>query len=566
MALKLGRAVVGLGRLAGAAGEREAVLRAALRAGVTAFETATYHGARRRPGEETPRRPGGAARNPASSVSLHLFAGDGAADAVLVNALKSETRCDGRPSPASRLLASSPTRPDPPFGPPPPPILLQPNSSRDRSSVTVLTRVGLVEGRRKSELAVRFQGREEGAPFSTVDEVTANVLDPDFLRAEVRAAAERLGGYVDGVVLVNPEDYVVSRANRHLQHPKATSSAARGAAARGAAARGATPGAVSGTMSGFGAVAPSGSVLLANGTAGGGGVVGGASEFTLAASADRWAHELRDHLRTAFAVLEEEVAAGRLRHYGVASEGFGETQSALAGFDPRPLVGLAADAARLVHSAHKRTTPSSLALLEIAANPVERRAIQTLGPWARGLGLAVVLQRPLTARDRSGAPVPLIDPDITLARGRDDYSALLAALRDRFAVPSEPLAPDASEDDVATVEACQWMLSLLDQMVRVWERVREMESEGDGGRRRGESVRVSGGRGKQGARGEEVSLWLRSDARRTRKSRSTRPRFTGKRTSSPRSSRSSATSSKLLTKKAAPSSPASSTPTDGTLR
>lgn len=121
--------------------------------------------------------------------------------------------------------------------------------------------------------------------------------------------------------------------------------------------------------------------------------------------------EVRTRITAAFTFLEEQVAAGRIRYYGVSSNTLSEPASSRGSID----------LAWLWQCALAVSSRPHFKLLELPYNLVEREAAEpgdgAPGVLARAhaLGLIVLGNRPLTARWRDGT--------VRLAAPRDDGAA-----------------------------------------------------------------------------------------------------------------------------------------------
>ena len=111
-----------------------------------------------------------------------------------------------------------------------------------------------------------------------------------------------------------------------------------------------------------------------------------------------------ERIYDAFVALEQEVAAGRIRSYGVSSNGFSEPGTSDGHLPYEDLVSLAHKAARYAgNDAHAFTT------LQFPLNLLERDG-EACAVWAKGKGLRVLANRPLNAQ-RAGRMYRLADYD-----------------------------------------------------------------------------------------------------------------------------------------------------------
>jgi len=109
--------------------------------------------------------------------------------------------------------------------------------------------------------------------------------------------------------------------------------------------------------------------------------------------------ELFRRIFCAFEFLEQQVSNGKIRGYGISSNGFSLASSETNHVPFQPLMDLAAEAAKSVGN-----TSHSFIALQMPINILEREAISSGGAaeWAKQVGLKVIANRPLNAFDASG--------------------------------------------------------------------------------------------------------------------------------------------------------------------
>lgn len=232
------------------------------------------------------------------------------------------------------------------------------------------------------------------------------------------------------MMVVNPEDYVVGRLNRFTGRDDDKNDAGR-------------------------------SSLL----------IGQSSEHVT-----KWHKAVRSLLEDSFVALNQQVLSGRLGGFGVSSEGLAELDGPGV-LHPSVISGAAANAAQRAGM----TGLGGLRCIALPGNPVERRTWRGIGQWAANRNLGTLLTRPFTARDASGAPVPLDDiPPALLSVGaatsnsqaeaavEASYEAVLGHAREWFRVPGESdeewTSTYTADEREGFAESSAFVLELLEQM------------------------------------------------------------------------------------------------------
>ncbi len=114
--------------------------------------------------------------------------------------------------------------------------------------------------------------------------------------------------------------------------------------------------------------------------------------------------EMLQRILDAFIALEEEVAKGRIKSYGVSSNSFSKRRNDQEFLPCEDLIALAQNAAKLAgNNRHHLTT------LQLPINLLEREGLKCAA-WAKANGLRVLVNRPLNAQ-KGGAMYRLADYD-----------------------------------------------------------------------------------------------------------------------------------------------------------
>ncbi|KAA0155589.1 hypothetical protein FNF29_01506 [Cafeteria roenbergensis] len=175
----------------------------------------------------------------------------------------------------------------------------------------------------------------------------------------------------------------------------------------------------------------------------------------------KWDSELRGLLRDSFGRLNSLCEKGVLGGYGVSSEAL-EMGAGPAALHPNTITAAAAAAAS---KGPGQSATGFLRCVAMPGNLVERRAWRAVAQWAHDRSLGLLLTRPLTARDPTGAPLPLDDGGSSHG-SEDNYDQVRAEAASWFVPPAEDEWPsDYSEADRAdVVEAVEFMASFLNQL------------------------------------------------------------------------------------------------------
>lgn len=175
----------------------------------------------------------------------------------------------------------------------------------------------------------------------------------------------------------------------------------------------------------------------------------------------KWDSELRSLLGDSFGRLNALCSKGLLGGYGVSSEAL-EMGSGPAALHPHTITAAAAAAAS---KSPGQSATGFLRCVAMPGNLVERRAWRAVSEWAHERSLGLLLTRPLTARDPTGAPLPLDDRGSQKA-SEDNYDLVRAEAAGWFVPPADDEWPsDYTEADRAdVVEAVEFMASFLNQL------------------------------------------------------------------------------------------------------
>ena len=178
---------------------------------------------------------------------------------------------------------------------------------------------------------------------------------------------------------------------------------------------------------------------------------------------------MRSLLEDTFLMLNRRVQAGSLAGFGVSSEGLA-ISDALGMLQASTVAGAAANAAQRAGLPRL----GGFSCVALPGNPVERRTWRGVAAWAKERDLGVLLTRPFTARDASGAPVPLDDFGAGASNAEVEaavegsYQAVLDHARDWFKVPDDSdtdwVNTYTEEERTGFAESSEFVLELLEQM------------------------------------------------------------------------------------------------------
>jgi len=174
---------------------------------------------------------------------------------------------------------------------------------------------------------------------------------------------------------------------------------------------------------------------------------------------DGWRSELQELLRGGFAALNRLAADGSIGGFGVSSEGL-EASERIGPASLHPNLVSAAAAAAASDTGSRGL--GAMRLLAFPGNLVERRSWRAMSEWGRQRDLSVLLTRPLTARDPTGAPLPLDDTEWGSAG--DGYDEIWAEARDWFVVPDDWPEDFPEEDRKEVAEAVGFVSGLLERL------------------------------------------------------------------------------------------------------
>jgi uncharacterized protein YyaL (SSP411 family)/aryl-alcohol dehydrogenase-like predicted oxidoreductase len=253
-----------------------------------------------------------------------------------------------------------------------------------REEVVVVTKVGYVQG---ENLALAREREAAGQPFPEMVKYIDGVwhsIHPEFLRAQLARSLARLGlETVDVCLLHNPEYFLsdakrlgeVDRAGRAGPHPGEKRPGKEGAG-RGQERSGQAAGAGRPLI-----LAPDGIPAPTDGT-----------------DLETTRREFYRRIREAFRYLESEVGAGRIHWYGVSSNTVAAPDADPEGTSLARMLQAAREAGGEEHHFRVLQLPMNLfeaeAVLELKEGLVVR---QTVLDYARGEGVAVLVNRPLNA-------------------------------------------------------------------------------------------------------------------------------------------------------------------------
>ncbi len=293
-----------------------------------------------------------------------------------------------------------------------------------REAIIVVSKIGYVQGQN----LVRAQGREKsGKPYPEMvkyDDALWHCLHPEFLADQLEASLDRLGLQTLDVCLLHNVEYFLSDANRRYDHtrpPQASSSPT-------------PPG-------------PAKADLLPPDSA-----------LPVQPEVGALRQEFYRRLQAAFGYLEKQVAAGRIRWYGVSSN----TCTASANEPEATSVSRMLEAARIAATVATGDTAHHFRVLQCPINLFESGALlspntgpgeaQTVLELAEAEQLAVLVNRPLNAIPLKGggiirlADLPVEPSVVTFEAQRDAVAQLEDEYRREFVPhiqkPGQGLPPE----------------------------------------------------------------------------------------------------------------------------